>query len=83
MNSHGLSYGSSADGDPDLVRVLGPTGITGFVYKTDLNGPEATTREEAAAQEQAQHAGRTIPVYDVEGTTLIDTFFVGGIDSTS
>lgn len=83
VNSHGLTFGSSADGDPDLVRVLGPTGITGFVYKTDLNGPEATTREEAAAQEQAQHAGRTIPVYDVEGITVIDTFFVGGIDSTN
>lgn len=83
VNSHGLTYGSSADGDPDLVRVLGPTGITGFVYKTDLNGPEPTTREEAAAQEQTQHAGRTIPVYDVEGTTVIDTFFIGGIDSTN
>ena len=82
VNSRGLSYGSSADGDSNLVRVLGKTGKTGFVYKTDLNRSDPTSPADAGAQEEAERAGWTIPVYDVEGATVIDSFFVGGLDST-
>ena len=82
-NDRGLTYGSSAHGDPDLVRVLTRDGTTGFVYKTDLNSPDPTSRADVARLQEAGRAGRTIPVYDVEGITVIGSFFVGGEDSTT
>lgn len=80
VNSSGLTYGAlnyltdDGHGLPDLIEVLGINGNVGYVYKSAWNGVEASTPEEAL--ELIEQGSVTLPVYDSEGQTVIDSFIV-------
>jgi hypothetical protein len=83
-DARGLTYGSAADArspqdEPDLIQTMATNGVTGYVLKTDLDGPTPKTPEEALRQQAAQ-AGteRVIPVYQSDGVTQIGVFVIGG-----
>ncbi|MDI6816952.1 MAG: hypothetical protein QME41_07165 [Actinomycetota bacterium] len=76
-NTHGVTYGSSADAvsyedEPDLIRVLATNGKEGYAYRTDLEGPVPSSPAAAVAQQKARgDKPRVIPVYEVDGVTQI------------
>jgi hypothetical protein len=79
-NANGLTYGSalfatSPQDEPDLIAALATNGKVGYVYKSDLDGPAPSTPQEALSL-QAASAGKTrvIPVYEVDGSTVIGEF---------
>lgn len=80
VNSAGLTYGTlnyladDGHGLPDLIEVLGINGNVGYVYKSAWNSVEASTPEEAL--ELIEQGSVTLPVYDCEGQTVIDSFIV-------
>lgn len=82
VNARGLTYGSSADDDPDLVLVQGAAGVKGYVYAKDLEDPIPSSPREALEQQEKAKFGRDIPVYDLEGVAVVDRFHVGGIAET-
>lgn len=63
-------------GEPDLMLAEGENGTIGYVKKEDLNGPLPKTPEEAVKLNGAKP--REIPLYDVDGETVIGKFIVGG-----
>jgi len=80
-NSAGQTYGSDADAKtladgPDLVAVVGDSGVLGFVYNKELNRSHFATFEEAQDWEADRSAGKlvTLQVYDLDGKTVVDTF---------
>jgi hypothetical protein len=89
VNDSNQTYGSAADAgapeqEPDLIRAKTKDGKTGYVRKVDLdeaNGSAAARKfkspEEAFAW-QREHAGQdvTVPVYAVDGKTVIGEFLV-------
>lgn len=83
-NENGLTYGSaleatSLDTEPDLILAYGVDGTLGYVRSIDLNDDIPKTPEEAIAiQKQYIDAGvvRQIPLYDVDGKTVIGKFNV-------
>jgi hypothetical protein len=83
-NENGQTYGSDADATseetrPDLISAIGVDGIEGYVMKKDLDGEQPKTPEEAIAiQKSRSPGGRDIPLYDVDGETVIGVFHVGG-----
>ncbi|MCL2076940.1 MAG: hypothetical protein FWH08_00855 [Oscillospiraceae bacterium] len=85
LNVFGQTYGSAmyaitVDDEPDLILVVGDSGIEGYVYKTDLDEDMPDSPEEAIQkQEELVKEGvfsRTIPVYNKNGITKIDTFTI-------
>ena len=86
-NSRGLTYGSIAESGslntmPDLVAVMGQSGIEGFVYKEDLVEPRPKSPADAVRGQGHRdlRGSRLVAVYDVEGVNQIDVFtaFVSG-----
>ena len=90
----GQTFGSAADApsleqEPDLILVVATNGAEGYVLRADLNtanGQAAaesfTSPEEALVwQETEGREDRLIPVYERDGTTLIGSFLVAGIES--
>lgn len=83
-NENGETYGSaslanSLDTEPDLISAIGVGGTHGYVRKTDLNGEMPKTPEQALAQMRRWEGKvRQIPLYDVDGKTVIGVFNVGG-----
>lgn len=83
-NTNGQTYGSSAncnslETEPDLVQAIGLDGTEGYVFSKDLNGEMPKTPEEALAkQKKLSPDGRLIPLYAVDGKTIIGEFKVGG-----
>lgn len=81
-NASGQTYGTDRPlvEEPDLVAVVATNGQHGYCLKTDLDGPEQMpkTPEEAEAINEAGLRGRTIPVYESDGTTQVGVFMVGG-----
>lgn len=82
-NENGQTYGPNMGdlnlgelGEPDLMLAEGENGTIGYVKKEDLNGPQPKTPEEAVKLNKAKP--REIPLYDVDGETVIDKFIVGG-----
>lgn len=78
-NKDGQTYGSSAfanssDQEPDLVSAVGVDGAQGYVRSEDLNGELPKTPEEAVAHNSKLKAERKIPLYDVDGKTVIGEF---------
>ena len=63
-------------GEPDLMLAEGENGTVGYVKKEDLNGPEPKNPEEAVKLNEVLR--REIPLYDVDGETVIGKFIVGG-----
>jgi hypothetical protein len=82
-NKNGQTYGSSADAtspytEPNLIKAQGVDGTIGYVLKTDLDGKMPRNPEEALAQQKSRPAGgRDIPLYDVQGKTVIGVFHIG------
>lgn len=83
-NENGQTYGSEADATspetgPELIRAYGENGIEGYLMKQDLYGEQPKTPEEALAiQNSRSPGGRDIPLYDVDGETVIGVFHLGG-----
>jgi hypothetical protein len=80
-NQLGMTYGSDAKAEslkdsPDLVAVVGDSGVFGYARKDDLTGhPRFNTLEEA--HEWQKKHGNTpvvISVFDQEGVNVVDTF---------
>lgn len=82
MNKNGQTYGSAADADspenePDLIKAIGVDGTEGYVRKTDLVGELPNSPEEALEmQKNRPPGGRDIPLYDVDGETVIGLFHI-------
>lgn len=69
VNSHGQTYGSDAAAEtprdaPDLIGVIGDSGIAGFVLKGDLYGGGGPNNPGPSV----------LNVYDSEAAQVIDTF---------
>ncbi|MDQ0111961.1 hypothetical protein [Paenibacillus harenae] len=81
-NKNGQTYGSSADAtetEPELISAIGVDGTAGYVLKKDLDGEQPKTPEEALAiQNSRPPGGYDIPLYDVDGKTVIGVFHIGG-----
>ena len=75
-NGNGQTYGPNRRDpmfdDPDLMSAIGIEGTIGYVKKEDLNGPQPKTPEEAVKLNEAKP--REIPLYDVDGETIIGKF---------
>ena len=85
INAAGQSFGpqtySAVLGyEADLVSVIGASGVSGYARRDDLLVPIATTPEEALTVYAVQQV-KTIPVYDSDGVTVLDSFSMtyGGI----
>lgn len=88
-NQYGQTYGSAADAEspetePDLIWATGVDGtnkyVDGYVKRTDLEQPFPKTPEEAIALTKYNLANptREIPLYDVDGKTVLGKFIIGG-----
>lgn len=85
-NKAGLSFGSAAlaaapEDEPDLILVETAEGVSGYVYKSDLDeasGANVSSPREALSWQEAAQDLRKIPVYEVDGITQIGSFVVGG-----
>ncbi|OPX87647.1 hypothetical protein [Pelotomaculum sp. PtaB.Bin117] len=83
-NQYGQTYGSlmnatSPETEPDLVAAVGVGGIEGYVKRTDLEQPLPKTPQEAIALSKQNLAHpNEIPLYDVDGKTVIGKFIFGG-----
>lgn len=83
-NKNGQTYGSAADAtysgtEPELISAMGVDGTKGYVLKKDIDGEQPKSPEEAIAiQNSRSPGGRDIPLYDVDGETVIGVFHVGG-----
>ncbi len=77
-NENGNSYGSALcsinDNEPDLIYAQGENGKIGYVRKSDLNQGKADSLEDALAGLNNMQTGITIPVYEADGITIIDSF---------
>ena len=74
---------------PDLIAVLGIKGKVGYVYVKDMDLEQPKTPDEAieynkrieTMAKEAIESGEeflwTIPVYDADGKTVIDSFGIG------
>lgn len=92
-NALGLTYGSAAhavssESEPDLILVETADGATGYVYKADLDdaqgpGDDATPDEVLEWMNSPEaRQDREVPVYEVDGTTVIGTFVITGLDES-
>lgn len=89
-NEAGLTYGSSLgrgtpEAAPDLVEVIGNDGKTGYVHKEHLFPELPESPAEALALSARSSGEFTVPVFESDGTTQIDTFTVndGAVTTTS
>lgn len=83
INDNGQTYGPNMGnatiilgGEPDLILATGENGIKGYVKKVDLEGPQPKTPAEAVIISKVAKS-REIPLYDVDGETIIGKFIVG------
>lgn len=80
-NDNGLTYGPNMGdmtiilGEPDLILAKGENGTIGYAKKVDLDGPQPKTPEEAVKLNDMYR--REIPLYDVDGETIIGKFIIG------
>lgn len=77
-NEFGKTYGSalkatSPETEPDLIKAIGVDGTIGYVLKSDLNGEQPKTPEEALKM-QKKESGKVISLYDVNGKKVIGKF---------
>ncbi|MFC5604420.1 metal ABC transporter substrate-binding protein [Sporosarcina koreensis] len=82
INDNGQTYGPNMGdatitlGEPDLLSAKGENGKIGYVKKVDLEGPQPRTPAEAVRLTK-EAKPREIPLYDVDGETIIGKFIVG------
>lgn len=81
-NKNGQTYGSAADAtspetEPELIIAIGVDGTKGYVLKKDIDGEQPKSPVEAIAIQNSRSAGgRDIPLYDLDGETVIGVFHV-------
>ncbi len=81
-NENGQTYGAlsaaiSVETEPDLVKAVGVDGTVGYVLSKDLDGgPMPKTPEEALTRMRNTPSIRPIPLYDIDGKTVIGVFNV-------
>lgn len=78
VNENGETYGSAISAntigvEPDLIAAVGTNGVNGYVKAEELS-PEVSTIEEALAQMGENGNVRKIPLYDVDGITILGQF---------
>lgn len=73
-------YGTGTIQESDLVEAVGTNGVQGYVKSTDLE-PTFSSPEEAIAYQEANKDGRSIPLYESDGKTVIGEFMVKGSSS--
>jgi len=88
VNESGFTYGSAADAptpadEPDLVAVLATNGKVGYAWAHELDAASGTPQNPSEAiawtlSESGASGTRVVPVYEVDGVTLIGEFVVGG-----
>ncbi|MCM3711012.1 metal ABC transporter substrate-binding protein [Sporosarcina luteola] len=82
INNNGETYGPNMGnatitlGEPDLMSAKGENGTIGYVKRVDLEGPQPKTPAEAVRLSKVAKP-REIPLYDVDGETIIGKFIVG------
>ena len=91
INANNETYGSLADAisedtEPDLVLVQLADGTLGYVRNADLTGEVPNNPEEAVAMQiekenriqkaKGLKTGKTINVYDVNGESILEDFFI-------
>ncbi|WP_222708690.1 hypothetical protein [Paenibacillus sp. N3.4] len=82
-NKNGQTYGSATDTTspemgPELISAIGVDGKKGYVLKKDIDSELPKSPEEAIEiQNSRSPGGRDIPLYDVDGETVIGVFHVG------
>ncbi|WP_120521765.1 peptidase M56 family protein [Arthrobacter celericrescens] len=87
-NAKGETYGAEnmENGVPDLIAVVATNGKSGYVYRVDLeeaNGTAAIKTFKSPADALAWQAARgnkdiAIPVYDLDGKTVLGEFVISG-----
>ena len=81
-NESGLTYGRldiarEKNIKLDLYAALGINGLEGYIYATDLEDPIPSSPKEAIEiQKNRKQGDKEIPVYAVDGYTVIDTFII-------
>jgi hypothetical protein len=80
VNANGETYGVQRLGKtPDLVAVFTIGGKQGYAYASELNRPVPTSPADALEQQEAQAGdSRSVPVYELDGETVIGEFLAGG-----
>lgn len=78
-NKNGQTYGSSAfantpDQEPDLISAIGVDGTEGYILATDFNGDQPKSPAEAVEHNKKLKPERKIPLYAVDGKTVIGEF---------
>ncbi len=94
VNAAGETYGSAGqantpENEPDLISVIAENGVEGFVRKADLDEANGTTAmrsftspQDADRWQKAEGAeDKHIPVYAVDGTTVVGEFVVVGYNT--
>lgn len=82
-NKNGQTYGSATDATspetrPELISAIGVDGKKGYVLKKDIDGEQPKSPEEAIAKQNSRSpGGLDIPLYDVDGKTIIGVFHIG------
>ena len=82
VNENGQTYGSalyskSFEEEPDLISAYGIDNTPGYVLKEDLNsaeGGDVKSPEEAIKWQKERSDITKIPLYDVDGKTVIGEF---------
>ncbi len=85
VSNQGQNYGngpypSGFKEESDMVEVVGANGVKGYVKSADLE-PSFSLPEEAIAFQEENKNGRSIPLYESDGTTVIGEFIVKGSSS--
>ena len=76
VNQNGETYGLDDDQRPDLILATGVDGTDGYIKLKDLNKDQPNNPEEAVAymEKIKNSAPKNIPLYDVDGKTVIGEF---------
>lgn len=81
VNKNGETYGSNRDvtvagQEPDLILAKGEDGTDGYIKLKDLNKDQPNNPEEAVAymEKMKNSDPKDIPLYDVDGKTVIGKF---------
>lgn len=73
--TYGSAYVAQVTGNmPELVSAVATDGTLGYVYSQDLQFATPSNPEEALALNAQAATNPTIPVYAVDGTTIVGTF---------
>ena len=80
INDNGETYGSALSeytigAEPELISAVGANGVSGYIKAADLT-PKVSSIKEALEQTAENASGRTIPLYAVDGATVIGEFAV-------